>query len=80
MDDRKALFAAVAAAAAGEGTGDRYESLVAYAKRHISRYDTLLLMVVSGGGVVLRSTARSMSLSRRGGCTSVVRVRLQRQG
>lgn len=43
MDDRKELFAAVAAAAAtpGEGgddsTAERYESLLAYVKRHASR-------------------------------------------
>lgn len=42
MDDRKELLAAVAAAAtAGEGDGDgaaeRYESLLAYVKRHASR-------------------------------------------
>ena len=46
MDDRKALFAAVAAAAAASaapgqggdgGTAERYESLLAYVKRHASR-------------------------------------------
>lgn len=45
MDDRKELFAAVAAAASsaapGEGgdggTAERYESLLAYVKRHASR-------------------------------------------